>query len=192
LPITGRTARTCLKTFRDHLAGLLAQTVPTTCPVLIAETDAGAHIGFRQADAPRPVPIATNHGELFFWVAQLVRAKKEGAHYVLSTWQYWYRLQASDSLIAPALIRWEYDRKLRGGEQPCRHHVQQQATIKVPDTGAILDLDKLHVPTGWVTLEEVLRFLIYDLKMRPPCGARWPAVLEASEKVFREQFSTPH
>jgi hypothetical protein len=192
LPITGTTPRKCFEAFREHLAKLLRETVSTNCTVLADVTEASAHIGFRQGDAPIAVPIDTKHGKLFFWVAQLVKAEHPTKReYKLTTLNYWYRLQASGGPKAQALIRWEYDRTLRSGNKPCRHHVQQQATIAIPGAAA-LDLDKLHIPTGWVTLEEVLRFLIYDLGTKPPCGKTWHKVIEKSEKTFREQFSTPH
>jgi hypothetical protein len=192
VPITGATPKQCFDVFRGHLARLLADTVPTKCPVLVESNGPTAQLGFRRGNAPVAVPVETKHGRLFFWVAQLVRAEKGDGGYRLSTLKYWYKLQASSDPKAQALIRWEYDRGLRGGNRPCRHHVQQQTEIRIPDTSAALDLDKLHLPTGWVKLEEVLRFLIYDLGMKPPCGKRWPTVLEQSERVFREQFSTPH
>ena len=52
-----------------------------------------------------------------------------------------------------------------------------------------LDLDKAHLPTGWVTIEEVIRFLIFDLGMQPPCGDSWPDLLEKSERKFFEDFT---
>ncbi len=192
MPIIGTTPQKCFDAFREHLAKLLRETVSKDCTVLSDVTEAKAHIGFRRGDAPIAVPIDTKHGKLFFWVAQLVSAERHTKReYRLTTLKYWYRLQAADGPKVQALIRWEYDRGLRGGNKHCRHHVQQQASIAIPGAAA-LDLDKLHVPTGWVTLEEVLRFLIYDLGMKPPCGNGWHKVIEKSETTFREQFSTRH
>jgi len=193
LPITGKTPEKCFEAFRGHLAALLKKTVPTRCPVLVQATSTHAHVGFREGQSPKAVPIETRHGRLFFWVAQFVEAKarKEEGDFALSTLNYWYRLQEAPGSDEKALIRWEYDRTLRAGAKPCRHHVQQQATIPIQGAEG-LDLDRLHVPTGWVALEEVLRFLIYDLRMKPPCGGTWHREIEASEKVFREKFSTPH
>jgi hypothetical protein len=44
-------------------------------------------------------------------------------------------------------------------------------------------------PTGWVTIEEVIRFLIVDLGMSPPCGDDWPNVVRESERKFYEDFT---
>jgi hypothetical protein len=54
----------------------------------------------------------------------------------------------------------------------------------------MLLLDDVHLPSGWVTMEEVIRFLIVELGMKPPCGASWPAVLEESEAAFYEKFTS--
>jgi hypothetical protein len=47
----------------------------------------------------------------------------------------------------------------------------------------------LHIPTGWALIEEVIRFLIHDLGMEPPCGDRWPEILEESENKFFKEFT---
>lgn len=70
---------------------------------------------------------------------------------------------------------------------PARHHVQLPAYLAA-GTGQI-DLDKVHLPTGWVTLEEVIRFLIAELGIEAPCGAAWPEVLSESERAFFEEFT---
>jgi hypothetical protein len=41
-----------------------------------------------------------------------------------------------------------------------------------------------------VTIEEVIRFLIVDLGISPPCGAdAWARLLEESERRFFEDFT---
>lgn len=120
-------------------------------------------------------------------MSQLLEAVKEGSGYRLRTVQYWYGIQESADLSEKALLRWEYvsDAPKDGW---CRHHVQAPAEIEA--AGGTLDLDKLHVPTGWVTIEEVIRFLIVDLGVLPPCGDEWPAKLAASERDFYEKFTS--
>jgi hypothetical protein len=194
LPITGSTPKKCFEEFRAHLDRLLKSTVRKDCPVLVeATTGNRAQLGFRQGKSPIAIPVRTRHGRLFFAVTQLVEAKRRESEgdYKLTTLTYWYRLQTTGDYNAQALIRWEYDRTLRTGPKPCRHHVQQQTTIAVSH-GEVLDMNKLHLPTGWVVLEEVIRFLIHDLGVRPPCGNDWHKAIEDSEKAFRESFSTQH
>ena len=96
MPVTGKTPQKCFATFKGHLAELLSKTVPTRVPVLADATMAEANIGFRQGDLPVAVPVDTNVGRLYFWVAQLVRADElTDGGFKLSTLKYWYRLQAS-------------------------------------------------------------------------------------------------
>lgn len=40
-----------------------------------------------------------------------------------------------------------------------------------------------------MTIEQVIRSLIADLGMRPPCASRWPVVLSESERPFYEDFT---
>lgn len=71
---------------------------------------------------------------------------------------------------------------------PPRHHVQLPAYL--PAAGGRIDLDKVHLPTGWVTIEEVIRFLIVELGLKPPGGGGWPDVLATSERAFYEEFTS--
>jgi len=48
------------------------------------------------------------------------------------------------------------------------------------------DLQKLHPPTGRVSIESVVLFLIEDLSVLPR-RADWPAILERNEELFRQR-----
>jgi len=48
-----------------------------------------------------------------------------------------------------------------------------------------MDLDKLHLSTGWVTIEEVIRFLIAEMGVKPKT-ADWDAELIKSEELFKQ------
>ena len=101
-------------------------------------------------------------------------------------WHDCYSIQRGPELTEKALLRWEYDNET-GRDAHCRHHAQVPLVLPLGD--GQLDLDKAHLPTGWVTMEEVIRFLIVDLEIEPPCGPEWPDVLERSEKAFYEEFT---
>ena len=45
--------------------------------------------------------------------------------------------------------------------------------------------NKLHIPTGGITIENVIRFLIADLDV-PPRIEDWDEELRKSERQFRE------
>ncbi len=48
-----------------------------------------------------------------------------------------------------------------------------------------MDFDKLHLSTGWVTIEEVIRFLIAEAGVKPK-SADWDDTLLRSEELFRK------
>lgn len=188
MPIVGRTPHECFDIFSDHLRRLVAQTVTPRYPLQAIPTATKTVISFRE-EQPLAIPIETRFGRLHFYLGQALEAfpLDEGGGYRLSTMQYWYRLQESASLKDQALLRWEYD-VTTDRDRHARHHTQMAATL--PVAGATLDLNKAHLPTGWVTLEEVIRFLIVDLGHSAPCGDGWPQVLEASERKFFEDFTS--
>jgi hypothetical protein len=49
-------------------------------------------------------------------------------------------------------------------------------------------LNAFHLPTGWVTFEEVVRFCLMDLGAEP-LTTRWHSVLLDSYRRFREEFA---
>jgi len=193
VPISGRTPKDCFDKFARHVRQLCAATVSARHHLLTmrtrADDDTEMKLSFHQGEDPIAVPLKTKaHGTIYLYVGQLLRAEADGKQYRLATRAYWYRLQSQPSLAAHAAIRWEYERELDDGKHHCRHHIQQRARV---DLGtASLDLNKAHVPTGWVTIEEVIRFLLVDLGVKAPCGSAWPEVLEASERKFYEEFTS--
>lgn len=209
MAIVGGSPKECFDTFKKHLGALLSKVLSEASFVHAYERDspgkAEAYVGLWQGEEAVLIPVDTEvHGRLFLGIVQLVRAEdpKSGQtepktkkkappkSFKLTTIKYWYRLQADSGPQSKALIRWEYDRREgpdKDKKHP-RHHVQLAATTSSHD----LDLNKLHVPTGWVTIEEVLRFLINDLGVKPPCGEAWDRELQESERTFREKFSTLH
>jgi len=48
-----------------------------------------------------------------------------------------------------------------------------------------MDLDKLHLATGRVTVEEVIRFLIAEVGVKPK-AANWDEELIKSEELFKK------
>ena len=52
----------------------------------------------------------------------------------------------------------------------------------------IVDLHKLHFPTGRVSIESVIRFVIEDLDVVPR-RSDWERVLDGHEEVFRQERS---
>jgi hypothetical protein len=190
LPIRGRQPGECFARFEDHVRALVAAVLPVTTHVsAIGEKGATKRIlSFRQGD-PTTVPLENKHGKLHFYVYIELFARDRGRklgseRYQLETHGYAFRLQEDPGTAADALIRWEYDRTLR---RSAKRHIQFGASIRAEHSWA--DLNRLHTPTGRVLLEHVLRFLIADLDVAPPCGADWEDVLNEGERKFFEEFS---
>jgi len=81
-------------------------------------------------------------------------------------------------------VRFEYvSQDLDPSARWCRHHVQFHRDYHSVRGG--FSPSKFHIPTGWVTIEEVIRFLITDLGV-PPLIDKWDEELRESEKQFRE------
>jgi hypothetical protein len=187
MPITGRDPPECFRRFEDHVRKLVAATVTTRHPVQrrFVKGEPRMKLSFMEQQ-PIAVPIQTRLGRLYFYLGQALEAVEEVKRFRLRTCQYWYRIQHGPELTEKALLRWEYDTETpRDGH--CRHHAQVPLQLSLGE--GQLDLDNAHLPTGWVTMEEVIRFLIVDLEMPPPCGAEWPDVLQRSERAFFEQFT---
>jgi hypothetical protein len=184
--ITGRTSAECVGTFKEHVGALVAATVTNTYPLLARTDRTNTILGFRQGGVIA-IPLETRFGRLYFYLSQSLEAVTEADGFRLRTRQYWYRIQTDPSPKAQALVRWEYDAET-SKQRYARHHVQIRANLPVGE--ADLDLNKAHVPTGWVTMEEVIRFLIVDLGVAPPCGDSWPEKLHESEEKFYTDFTS--
>jgi hypothetical protein len=83
---------------------------------------------------------------------------------------------------------WEYEQP-GAGDLWCRHHVQLAGDVQT-DEGHSLDLNRLHTPTGWVTVEEVIRYLIHELGVQA-ANADWSRSLAESESKFFREFAHP-
>jgi len=73
--------------------------------------------------------------------------------YRMRTVNDWYRLQTKPGLNGPALLRWEYGSEFSPEmANTWRQHVHMNARLTVDADS--LDLNRTHLPTGWVTMEE--------------------------------------
>jgi len=118
----------------------------------------------------------------FLSLFQRLNAVPDTAGFVLRTIEYAYRIQKAP--YDEALVRFEYvSRDAEPEFDYCRNHVQFHADFH----GVIRNFSpsKLHIPTGWVTIESVIRFLFTDLKVEP-LRHNWKKILADSERLFRE------
>jgi hypothetical protein len=186
VPIEGRTLGDAGRTFCDALNRVLATTVTRTRLVLIAlRGGARLQIAFRDAGRPATASLRTSFGPMTLYVGQVCESVPSGKRHRLITVAYTYTLTPEDD--PEPLFRWEYVRRRPDpGALWCRHHLQGPVPLRIG--GHEVSLNDLHLPTGYVTLEEVLRFCIVDLGVTPLSGG-WDATLEESYRRFKDDFA---
>jgi hypothetical protein len=109
--------------------------------------------------------------------------KAPSVQWRLHTAEYSYHLLEDRSPDSRWIVRWEYKSHRRRRNQYPRNHVHIDTVVQTP--AGPMDLDKLHLPTGWVTIEEVIRFLIAEMGV-PPKIDDWDDKLVESDRFFRE------
>lgn len=196
MPIFAHKPWAAFKEFQTHVQRLVGQLLPTQQHVsLIGATgdDYTAYLGFAPSPgSARPtVALDTTHGRVQLYFRQELHTEHEkGSGYRLTTRRYWYHPYKCDAI--DAFMRWEYvDRKLEPEAHYPRHHLHiHDVVIPVDGSNTGIDLKKTHLPTGWVTIEEVIRFLIGELGVTSPCGDRWDQELCDGERRFYEEFTS--
>jgi hypothetical protein len=196
--ILGRTPRACWNAFIEHLNPLVHGTLPTHVPfdvtVLGTEGDQ-AILGFR---GTYTIPFKTRRfGEIHVHIGQSLRCTSDSKRsanerYKLGTRKYWYRIQSEVGNKADAIVRWEYvsptlPEYADHGKRHCWRHMQMSHDLPLPK--GKLDLDDAHLPSGYVFIEDVIRFLISDLGVKPS-DDDWHDTLIASERKFWHEFIT--
>jgi hypothetical protein len=87
----------------------------------------------------------------------------------VETRAYFYRLDDADE---HEIVSWHWHPRGRSREQRPHLHVKHS------------QLTGVHVPTGRVSVESVLRMLLAELDVRP-CRPDWATVLDSAEAAFR-------
>jgi hypothetical protein len=145
---------------------------------------------FRPRGYADAIPLKTNRGDMRLFLGQQceTRLTAEGEHQV-ATVTYQYKLFApGGGADADALLRWEYVKRWpKPEDQWCRHHLQGPLTLPL---GGEVSLKDLHLPTGYVVIEDVIRFFINDLGVRP-LSPDWHKILEESYEQFRAESTPP-
>lgn len=192
MPIEGRTLWEACHNFCDYLNRVLATTVKETRLVPIGPRNATRlQVAFRGGGGRLPAALLrTRFGPMALYIGQLCETIQLGdARQRLVTVEYRYTLTPGDLDEAAQhepLLRWEYVREPEGGGRWCRHHLQGAVQLEVGREA--VSLNDLHLPTGYVTIEEVLRFCIVDLGVDPQ-SARWHEILEESYERFKTGFA---
>jgi hypothetical protein len=189
VPIVGKSLGDAARGFKEHLNWLLPRTITQTHVTTFGTPGAPVmDVGFRQNGEPVAAPLATLFGTLDFSLLQICISEEfEDGKYRLHTAEYRYALTPRGEL-EPS-IRWEY---LRERPDPdarwARHHIQGTFVVGLESDGVVAN--DLHIPTGFVTIEEVIRFCIADLQVRP-LSDEWNENLDESYTRFKTDFALP-
>jgi len=182
--LTGDRPDEVFRNFRDHISGLLNHTITDAPLSLFHRKDTPfAQFAFRdEADVAMAAPLFS--GGLFLAVSQQLRVDEQpNKTWKLRTLTYSYHLLEDSSPDSRWIIRWEYVSHIQRRNEHPRHHVHIDTVVETP--AGKMDLDKLHLSTGWVTIEEVIRFLIAEMGVKPKVE-NWDEQLLQSEQLFKE------
>jgi hypothetical protein len=141
---------------------------------------------FTKRDEPVAVKLRKRPWHLFLSQTLAMNKLKSG-RFELKTAGYAYRIQASSAIDEEPFVRFEYVGTQSDPNFPyCRNHVQFHKDYDgtVPPFLPC----KFHVPTGWVTMESVIRFAVTDLRV-PPAKSNWRQILSESEEQFKQWTS---
>lgn len=180
--LLGKSPEQVFGTFHRHLKVLLNRTI-TQAPLLRTDVKGiGCALEFRQGRETRCVPVGRS--DIYFLsIAQTLRAELVGDDlYRLRTLAYAYRITDGPTFKHKWLTRWEYNPLGQTAPYP-RHHIH--VPFEIEWNRRKLSFEDLHLPSGWITIEEVIRFLIQELEVTPE-SSDWDAILKESEQSFRQ------
>lgn len=185
MPIVGRTLPEAARSFCKHLNDLLARTVTQARLREFGARGAPTiNITFRQAGIVREAPLNTHYGPMGLYIGQLCGSvpTQDGRHRLITV-QYKYTLTPAGA--NEPLFRWEYIRRPKAGANWCRNHLQGAPMVYLGEQ--TVPLNRWHLPTGYVPIEDILRFCIMDLRVKP-LSTKWDRVLRESYQRFRTEF----
>ena len=164
--LTSRQSRAALQNFREHLNDLLHRTV-TAAPLLAIEVGSRSLLQFRLNGKPTAVDV--EKGYYLFLSQQIQATKEKDKGYRVRTLTYAYRIAEGPGLKDRWLFRWEYNSREELDALPPRHHWHLPGELSCFGDQT-LKLTKLHIASGWVTIAEVVRFLMNELKVASQQG----------------------
>jgi hypothetical protein len=130
---------------------------------------------------PSPIPLDRWEGEpIYLTVTQSLRMRRHKRQWRMSTQQYIYNV-AEGSDTRTYLFAWHWHPAL--GRSECHLHARAELSNGTR-------LDKKHIPTARISLEEVLRFLISECDVVPAKDeTEWRKLLDESQKRHEQYRS---
>jgi hypothetical protein len=120
-------------------------------------------------------------------VGQILQEQPAGDESALVIVKYRYALHMGLNVESEPVVRWELDRHPSDPDARwSRRHLQ--GPIPLSFGPVTVSLNALHLPTGVVTLEDVIRFCIHDLGVSP-LRADWHEILIQSYRELGEQLT---
>jgi len=185
--LTGKSLGDAAALFTQHLNSVLARTI-TQAPIVLIAFDDRPHamLSFRRDGGPVGVQLKSDYGPLELWVGQVCGAEEDSnGKSRLYTSEYKYTITTADN--HEPLLRWEYKKTRPTADAMwCRHHLQGRVDLTL--SSSTIKLNEWHLPTGYVPLEEVIRFCIVDLGVKP-WSSDWDGVLTESYQRFKGEFT---
>lgn len=183
MPIQGGTLGEAAQRFCDHINRALNRTVTET-RLVVFEVPPRIQVAFRQTGQPIAAQLQTQFGPMDLYLGQVCDSVTgpDGLH-TLRTVAYTYTLTPAG--VDEPLLRWEYLKSPPHGAEWCRHHLQGPVELQIHENR--VPLNEFHLPTGYVTFEEILRFCIVDLGV-PPLHEDWSEILRESYEQFKAEF----
>jgi hypothetical protein len=191
MPIVGDRPDVIFKKYDAHIGQVIRDVLPLPAGFWVAVRPGDndrASLLLLQGRDPAAMPLETNVGRLYLSLRQDLSADPEGRafqHYRLRVQSYSYRLGVSDDALAPAQLRFEYDKSI-AMRRECRHHLHVDAAVRFGE--ADVGINGWHLPTGYVLIEHVIQFLFHDLGVTPKSD-EWPNLLRQSILRFHRQFT---
>jgi hypothetical protein len=189
VPIIETSPRAAFERFDAHMGDMIRSVlpIPRGTSVGVKTVRDSATLGFWCGGVAAAVPVETARlGTFYLSLSQDLIAVREGTRFRLRTQRYAYKLLPSRDPRADAILRWEFKADTDAAAE-CRNHMHINAALPVGH-GA-LTLNRAHLPTAWVLVEHVLRFLFHDLEV-PAVTEEWPKILRDSETAFYERFTS--
>lgn len=178
-----RVLRAALRSRAETLNRLLNLTVTQSRLVQAAAPPSAdgslrMQLAFRQGGRVAAAPLRTRFGPMALSLGQVYEARS-GEDGAPSLTLVLYRYALYRDAAQEPILRWEYDRQPRDPAATwCRHHLQGPVCLPIGGVSG-MSLNDLHLPTGHVDVEVVLRFCIVDLGV-PPLSERWHELLAES------------
>ena len=174
---TDQQARRTAREFAE-LVGRVVNATVSECPVGFVDLAEGPELGFVAHCPDRiPAPMRLKNGRYLFLYQRLGLRHEER---YLTTVEYQYTYQETPDPEG-WIFRYEYQREPPAGYQYPRAHLHINA-----DPGSYpgnKPFPKLHIPTGRVTIEAVVRHLL-DEHSIPCISPHWQDVLAETEADF--------